>query len=216
MRDADDPPRKHYGFKAREFERANLPPAAASAPPDPTRDGAGGLAAEPTSRADEEAASGEETPGGAQADATAGSRGETQDAPPAAGAAPLPVDPGVQPPGGGPIDVRDLARIAAGSGPQLGQHAPVNRPGQVHAVLAENFQRDVAAGRFELGALDDSKRRRRLVFYWTTIVGVNVGGGLFAWWVGPGEPLPFVCAISGMALVTSYLTWETFFLRTHY
>jgi uncharacterized membrane-anchored protein YitT (DUF2179 family) len=86
----------------------------------------------------------------------------------------------------------------------------------VHAVLKENYARARAAGDYDLHNLDDSKRRRELRRFWLAIVLVNVPLGLFAYKVGPRAALPFVFAISAMAMTTSVLVWKTFFLRTHY
>ena len=161
MQDEPDPPRKVYGFKPREFERAN--PAAAAAP------------------------------------------GATPPADPAA-----PANPDAK------IDVNELIRAGAGVGRQLGSNAVANRANDVHAILSDNLKRDQAAGHYDLGPLDDSKRRRRIRNFWIIIVAVDVPLGAFAWWMGHTNPLPFVCAISAMALITARLTWDTFFLRTHY
>jgi hypothetical protein len=163
MQDEPDPPRRIYGFKPREFERAN-----AARPPEPS-----------------EASS------------------------------PAP-DPGITAAETGKIDVNDLIRAGAGTGPQLGSNAVVNRDNEVHGMLRDNLQRDIAAGHYDLGVLDDSKRRRRIRNYWIAMALVNIPLGAFTYWVGHSQALPFVCAIAGMAMLTSYLTWQTFFLRTHY
>ncbi|MEY4488238.1 MAG: hypothetical protein RIQ79_746 [Verrucomicrobiota bacterium] len=116
------------------------------------------------------------------------------------------------------IDVIELNKLAAGDGPQIGIKSAAVKPTEIHAMLRENYQKDVAAGHYELGALDDSKRRRRIRNYWIAMVGVNVPLGAFAYWVGPYQypPIPFVCAIAAMAILSAVMTWETFFLRTHY
>jgi hypothetical protein len=166
MPDEPDPPRKNYGFKPREFDRANAP----------------------------------------RPDA------------PADSPAPSP-DPGIAPADPSRIDVKDLIRAGAGTGPQLGSNAVGNRENEVHGILRANLQRDLAAGRYELGALDDSKRRRRIRTYWIAIIAIDVPLGAFAVWIGhdsQAAAIPFVCSIAAIALFTSYLTWQTFFLRTHY
>jgi hypothetical protein len=162
MSDEPDPPRKVYGFKPREFERAN--PARPEAP---------------------------------------------------SGDAPAP-DPGIAPAGDEKINVHDLIRAGAGGGSQLGHNQVANRANDVHEILKDNLQRDVAAGRYDLGVLDDSKRRRRIRNYCIGMAVVNIPLGVFAYKIGHGAAIPFVCAIAGMAMGTSYLTWQTFFLRTHY
>ena len=157
----DDPPRKFYGFKAREFERANE----TGAPPPPP-------AAE--------------------------------------------VDPGITAGPNRRIDVRELIRIGAGQGSQLGSNAVANRANEVHGILRDNLARDRAAGHYGLGTLDDSKRRRRIRNYWLALAGVNIPLGLIALFFGPGAAIPFVCAIAGIAMFTAAMTWQTFFLRTRY
>jgi hypothetical protein len=161
MEDEPAPPRKIYGFKPKEFERANPAPASAETP------------------------------------------------------IPAP-DPGIPVADPGKINVHDLIRAGAGAGPQLGHNAGKNRTNEVHEILRENLQRDIAAGHYELGELDDSKRRRRILYYWLGLAAVDLPLGAFAFWIGHGAAIPFVCAIAGIAMFTSYLTWQTFFLRTHY
>ncbi len=166
MQDEPDPPRRVYGFKPREFDRANAP-----RPPAP------------------------------------------------ADAAPPAPDPGIPATAAGKIDVNDLIRAGAGTGQQLGSNAVVNRANDVHGILRDNLARDIAAGHFELGVLDDSKRRLRLRNYWIAIVAFDTPFAAFASWIGhdtQAAVIPFVCSIAAIALFTSYLTWQTFFLRTHY
>lgn len=163
MQDEPDPPRKIYGFKPTEFDRAN--PARPPAPSD---------------------------------------------------AVPPAPDPGIPAADSGKIDVNELIRAGAGSGPQLGHNAVKNRDNEIHTILRENLQRDIAAGGYELGELDDSKRRRRIRNYWIAIVLFDTPFAVFAYSVGHTAAIPFVCSIAAIALFTSYLTWQTFFLRTHY
>ncbi len=167
MPDDPAPQRKVYGFKPREFERANPPRAGEAAP----------------------------------ANAPAGSP---------------PPDPGIVASDSGKISVHDLIRAGAGSGPQLGNNAVVNRANEVHDMLRANYQRDQAAGGYDLGVLDDSKRLRRIRNYWIAIVLFDGPFAAFAFWIGHGMAIPFVCSIAAIAIVTTVLTWKTFFLRTHY
>lgn len=125
-------------------------------------------------------------------------------------------DPGITPADPGKIDINDLIRAGAGTGRQLGSNAVVNRPNEVHGILKENLKHDLAAGHYDLGVLDDSKRRRRIRNYWIAMAAINIPLGSFAFWIGHEAAIPFVCAIAGMAFVSTRLTWETFFLRTHY
>jgi hypothetical protein len=164
MQDEPDPPRKVYGFKPREFDRANATPPAA-----------------PT------------------------------DAP----VLPPTPDPGIAP-ATGAINVHDLIRAGAGTGKQLGSNAVVNRPNEVHGMLVENLKKDIAAGHYDLGVLDDSKRRRRIRNYWIAMAALNVPLGAFALWIGHGSPYFFVFAIAAMSFFSARMTWNTFFLRTHY
>jgi hypothetical protein len=161
MPDESDPPRKFYGFKPKEFERANEIPAAL-----------------------------------------------TNSAPQA--------DPGIVPAATGKIDVNELIRAGAGSGRQLGSNAVRNRENEVHAMLHDNYVTAKVAGQFQVENLDDSKRRRRIRNYWLAMAAMNVPLGFFAWYLGPGDAMPFIFALAGMALFSAKLTWETFFLRTHY
>jgi hypothetical protein len=145
---------------------------------------------------------------------------------PRPGAEPAPpagADPGVGTASGTPaqrIDVRDLARQAVGDAPLLGVNGPVNRTNDVHGVLQEKFQHDVAAGLFHVTPADDKQRRRRIRNYWIATIAWNVPFGCVAWsanptkGMGPASAIVFVCAIAAMALFTSYLTWQTFFFRT--
>jgi hypothetical protein len=83
-------------------------------------------------------------------------------------------------------------------------------------MLHENYVRGRQSGDFDLGPLDDSKRRRRIRNYWITLAIVDLPLGALAWWIGPHDAIPFVCAIGATGMITAILTWQTFFLRTHY
>ena len=166
MSDEPDPPRKVYGFKPREFDRANTVPPAAPA-----------------------------------------------------SALPTAPDPGIVAADDGKINIHDLIRAGAGAGRQLGSNKVVNRDNEVHGMLRDNLKRDIAAGHYDLGVLDDSKRRRRIRNYWIAIILFDTPFAAFAIWIGhdnQGAVIPWVCSISAIALFTSYVTWQTFFLRTRY
>lgn len=116
----------------------------------------------------------------------------------------------------GRIDVRNLFKQASRPAPLTKLSARLRAENDVHAILREKHARDVATGQYDLGPLDDSKRRRRIRNYWISVVAINAFLGFFAYKIGHTNAIPFVCAIAGMALATSYLTWQTFFLRTDY
>ena len=130
---------------------------------------------------------------------------------------PLPApDPGIQVAGPEKIDVQDMIRAGAGPGLAPGSNAAANRENEIHGILRDNLKHDIAAGHFDLGVLDDSKRLRRIRHYWIAMVAVNGPLGAFAGWVGHTMALPFVGALAGMAMFSATLTWKTFFLRTNY
>ena len=132
---------------------------------------------------------------------------------PASESQPVP-DPGITRVHEGRIDVRDLARIASGDGAALGHNATANRPNEVHGILRENFERDKAAGWYEVDPREDKRRMRRIRNYWILLVVVDAPLGFFAYKIGHGAAIPFVCAIAAIALFTTWWTWETWFLRT--
>src|SRR5262245_45898692 len=88
----------------------------------------------------------------------------------------------------GKIDINELVR--SGAGP-LGANSVSNRPNEIHAILKENLQRDIEAGAYELGELDDSKRIRRIRNYWIAMVGFNAPMGYFVHVIGHETPIPF-------------------------
>jgi hypothetical protein len=132
---------------------------------------------------------------------------------PAAESQPAP-DPGITRVHEGRIDVRELARIATGDGAVLGHNATANRPNEVHGILRENFERDKAAGWYEVDPREDKRRVRRIRNYWILLVVVDAPLGLFAYKIGHGAAIPFVCTVAAIALFTTWWTWETWFLRT--
>ena len=150
--DDPDPPRKYYGFKPKEFERANAP---RPAPPE-----------------DEQTA-----------------------------AAPLSAD-AVR---DTPIDLRELVRQGAASGPVLKGNAPANRANDVHAILRDNLARAEAAGLNQIAPpVPRPSRRKR--DYWVLVI---AGNTLFASvaLMGRGSPVMFVSGIAGCAVITAGLTW---------
>ena len=135
----------------------------------------------------------------------------SKDAPP-----PLPTaaDPGIVQATTGRIDVRDLARVATGQKSPLGTNSVANRANEVHDTLKSNYERDRATGAFHVVAGPNKKRQREIRNYCIGIVVTNAGLGGFAWMIGPGAAIPFVCSLAAMGMITAVLTWRTFFLRT--
>lgn len=163
MSDAPDPPRKHYGFKPREFESAN------THPPMPGRD-----------------------------------------------AAPPKPDPGIVAADTSPIDVRDLNRVANAGRTPLGKGPAPNKENEIHDVLRENFAVANAAGLNEVkpnpGYVSARQRRQRRLLL--VVLLFDVPMGLFAWYIGPSQALPFVCALAAIGMITAQQIWHTYFLNT--
>jgi hypothetical protein len=162
MQDEPDPPRRFYGFKPTEFDRANPVPSG-SAPEQPVKP-----------------------------------------------------DPGIVPAPDRKIDLHEVIRAGAIPTKQPGSPPSPPPTNEVHDILRENRRRELAAGWYEVGPLDDSKRRKRILNYCLAMLLINVPLGLTAVSVGPGSAIPFVCSIGAMGMVSAWLTWNTFFLRTHY
>jgi hypothetical protein len=162
MQDEPDPPRKFYGFKPKEFDRANpVPPGSAPAQP-------------------------------------------------------VKADPGIASAPGRKIDLHELIRAGAVPVKPPGSNPLQPRTNEVHDILRENRRRELAAGWYDVGPLDDSKRRMRIRNYCLAMLLTNIPLGCVAASVGPGSAIPFVCSIGAMGMVSAWLTWNTFFLRTHY
>lgn len=131
------------------------------------------------------------------------------------GQAPLPAgpDPGISSAREERIDVKELIRIGA-QRPVVDAARPVVPSNGIHAMLVENLTKERAAGLFHVEAKPDSRRRRRLIHFWVGLAIVDFPLGLLAATVGHGAAIPFVCSIAGIAVFTSWIIWETFFLRT--
>jgi hypothetical protein len=134
---------------------------------------------------------------------------------PAKEQAPLPTgpDPGVPSVPDEQIDVKELIRIGA-LGPDARAAKPVASSNEVHAMLQGNLTKERAAGLFHVEAKPDLKRRRRIMVFWIGLAVVDVPLGVFAATVGHEAAIPFVCSIAGIGMFTSWIIWETFFLRT--
>jgi hypothetical protein len=87
-------------------------------------------------------------------------------------------------------------------------------PPNVHDMLRQNAEHEGRAGWYDVEATRDHKLRRRVVRYAVALLIVDIPLGWIAWGCGHSDPLPFVAALSGMAIFTGRLTWETWFLRT--
>jgi hypothetical protein len=87
-------------------------------------------------------------------------------------------------------------------------------PPDIPALLRQNAEHDRRAGWYHVPATRDAKQRRRLTRYLVALVLVDLPLGWIAWGCGHTDPFPFVAALAGLALYTSRLTWETWFLRT--
>lgn len=86
----------------------------------------------------------------------------------------------------------------------------------MRSVLREEQARQEKAGLFETGPLDDSVRRRRLRRYGIVMGMTGVAAGTIAMLTGPRDPLPFTLTVAAFGAFSAWLTWRTFFLRTHY
>lgn len=144
--DDPDPPRKYYGFKPTEFDRANAP-----RPPAPEEESA--TLAPPS------------------ADAVRDT----------------------------PIDLRELVRQGAASGPVLKGNAPVNRANDVHSILRDNFDRAEAAGLNVVPPPAARKSRRKRDYMISLLVG---NAGL----LGCIAIMP-VFGIAGIIIYNCGLTW---------
>jgi len=125
-------------------------------------------------------------------------------------------DPGPAGAHAGSTDVHDLLREAARGVPVTGVHRGNGRDNDVRSVLREEQARQEKAGLFETGPLDDSVRRRRLRRYGIVMGMTGISAGTIAVLTGPRDPLPFTLTVAAFGAFSAWLTWRTFFLRTHY
>lgn len=125
-----------------------------------------------------------------------------------------PADPGPQAPAREKIDVRELAKLAEGGAPLLGNNAPVNRANDVHAMLRANLKRANAAGLNDVPERPRGPSRRKRD-YWVSLLGgnlaivvtllvcgFNIVSGLFAF--------------GGMVFFSAGLTWIMWFVMDDY
>ncbi|MCX6953598.1 MAG: hypothetical protein NTV51_15715, partial [Verrucomicrobia bacterium] len=125
-------------------------------------------------------------------------------------------DPGIVSTHSGPIDVRDLNRIATTGQPLLSAKPAPNKENEIHGVLRDNLAVANAAGLNEV-TLDPnyvSPRQKRIRRMWIIIVAADVPLVLLAWKIGPGAAIPFVCALGAIGMVTGIQIFNTFFLNT--
>lgn len=112
------------------------------------------------------------------------------------------------------IDVRDLARQAAGTAPLLGVNAPVNRANEVHAILQQNLDRANAAGLNDVPPAP-RRRSRRTRDYFLLLIPVDAFFAFAAF--GPGANLlSFIFGLAGLAAFTASLTWVMWFVMDDY
>lgn len=123
-------------------------------------------------------------------------------------------DLGPQEAASGKIDVRELAKVAEGGVPLLGNNAVVNRPNDVHAMLQDNLARANAAG---LNDVPDRPRRasRRKRDYWVSLLGGNLAIVL-ALLVSGFNVVSGLFAFGGMVFFSAGLTWIMWFVMDDY
>jgi hypothetical protein len=122
------------------------------------------------------------------------------------------------PPSSTPPDPGVPARLKLGTARFESVNAPVAGgppPVEVVQILRDNLARANAAGLNELAPMPPRRSRRRRD-YWLLLVSANLVFGLIAVCSGPSAPLPFVSALSGMALVSGGLTWLMWFVMDDY
>jgi hypothetical protein len=132
---------------------------------------------------------------------------------PGPGNSPRP-DPGPTAPDSRPVDLREILQDANRGVPVAGSARESDN--EIRSALREQHARERKAGLFATGPLDDSVQRRRLRRYWLLMAAVNLPAGAIAVLAGPGNPFPFILAISVIACFSASLTWRTFWLRTWY
>lgn len=115
-----------------------------------------------------------------------------------------------------PTDVQGLIQSANVHDLATKANAPVNRPNEVHAILQQNVHAARNAGLNTVTADPNyrSKQQRRVRRFFLFVLLFDVPVGLYAWKVGPANPVVFTFTIAASAYFTSRLAWQTFFLNT--
>ena len=98
-----------------------------------------------------------------------------------------------------PIDIRELVRQGAQSGPVLKGNAPANRDNEVHAILRDNLARANAAGLNEVAPPAPRKSRRKRDYLLSLLIG-NV-------LLIVGTTINPVFGVAGLILFNVGITW---------
>lgn len=131
---------------------------------------------------------------------------------PAAESQPAP-DPGITRVHEGRIDVRELARIAMGGRPVLGNNSVANRPNEVHAILRDNLARANAAGLNEVSLRQRRSRRLRDYLIVTTIFNAPLGAVA---WFNRDSPIVLVLVLSAFVFFNLRFAWHVWAIMDDY
>jgi hypothetical protein len=107
-----------------------------------------------------------------------------------------------------PIDIRELVRQGAQSGPVLKGNAPANRANEVHEILRDNLARADAAGLNDVKPVAPRKSRRKRDYFLSLLA----GNAFFIW----GLTLNPVFAGAGLVLFNVGLTWVMWVVMDDY
>jgi hypothetical protein len=99
----------------------------------------------------------------------------------------------------GPIDVRELARIATKTQTLLKGNVAANRANEVHAMLKDNLDRANAAGLNDISVRPKRKSKRKRDYFLTLL-----GGNLLLAFALTIQP---IFAVAGLILFNIGLTW---------
>ncbi len=107
-----------------------------------------------------------------------------------------------------PIDLRELVRQGAASGPVLKGNAPANRPNEVHAILRDNLAQANAAGLNDVKPPAPRKSRRKRDYFVSLLVG-NAA-------LSVGTAIMPVFGVAGLIIFNCGLTWVMWFVMDDY